>query len=55
MDKFEAQFQDLDVRAGMMENSMGAATALSTPEDQIDSLMQQVKIEARLVRGPSRC
>ena len=43
MDKFETQFQDLDVRAGLMEGAMGAAVSSSMPEDQIDRLMQQVR------------
>jgi len=45
MDKFEEQFGNLDVRTGYMENAMGAATASMTPEDDIDSLMQEVADE----------
>lgn len=45
MDKFEQQFEDLDVQTEYMENSMGQTTALTTPGDQVDELMQQVADE----------
>eukprot|EP01137_Pigoraptor_chileana_P029701 Opistho-2@15207 len=45
MDKFEKQFEDLDVASQYMENSMGASTTLTVPEDQVDSLMHQVADE----------
>nr|CAB3230610.1 charged multivesicular body protein 1a-like [Phallusia mammillata] len=45
MDKFESQFEDLDVHASVMENSMGSATASTTPQDQVKSLIQQVADE----------
>lgn len=45
MDKFESQFEDLDVQTSYMENSMGQTTAVSTPQDQIDELIMQVKKE----------
>ena len=45
MDKFEEQFGELDVRTGYMNQAMGSATAAMTPEDEIDSLMQQVADE----------
>jgi charged multivesicular body protein 1 len=32
MDKFEKQFEDLDVQTEYMENSMGQTTALTTPQ-----------------------
>ncbi|KAJ1668574.1 Vacuolar-sorting protein SNF7 [Coemansia sp. RSA 1813] len=48
MDKFESQFEDLDVQAEYMEGTIGGATALSTPQDDIDTLMQQVADEAGL-------
>lgn len=48
MDKFESQFEDLDVRTSVLEGSMGAATTLSTPKEQVDSLIQQVADEAGL-------
>ena len=45
MDKFEQQFENLDVQVEYMENSMGHTTALSTPGDQVDELLQQVAEE----------
>lgn len=45
MDKFENQFEDLDVQTAYIENSMSQTTALSTPQDQIDELMQKVADE----------
>uniref|UniRef100_T1JNW5 Uncharacterized protein n=1 Tax=Strigamia maritima TaxID=126957 RepID=T1JNW5_STRMM len=45
MEKFETQFEDLDVRTSVVENSMGTATTLSTPQDQVDKLIQQVADE----------
>ena len=62
MDKFESQFQDLDTRTAVMENSISGATALSTPLDQIEALMREVADENALdadatlaaVAAPSR-
>ncbi|XP_068241588.1 charged multivesicular body protein 1a-like [Palaemon carinicauda] len=48
MDKFESQFEDLDVRTSVLEDSMGAATTLSTPKEDVDALIQQVADEAGL-------
>uniref|UniRef100_T1IYE4 Uncharacterized protein n=1 Tax=Strigamia maritima TaxID=126957 RepID=T1IYE4_STRMM len=45
MEKFETQFEDLDVRTSVVEKSMGTATTLSTPQDQVDKLIQQVADE----------
>ena len=45
MDKFEQQFEDLDVQTQYMETSMGQSTAQSTPQDQVEDLMQQVADE----------
>jgi charged multivesicular body protein 1 len=42
MDKFEASFEDMDVKSQYVENAMNSATSSSTPEDQVESLMQQV-------------
>lgn len=42
MDKFESQFEDLDVQTQYMENTMGNQSALSTPQDEVDTLMHQV-------------
>mmetsp|Transcript_15072 Transcript_15072/g.33621 ORF Transcript_15072/g.33621 Transcript_15072/m.33621 type:complete len:206 (-) Transcript_15072:1433-2050(-) len=51
MDKFESQFEDLDVRSGYMENAMNATTATSMPADQVDGLIQMVADEAGLDLG----
>ncbi|KAJ2795739.1 hypothetical protein H4R20_005778 [Coemansia guatemalensis] len=48
MDMFENQSEDLDVQTGYMEGSIGGATTLTTPQKEIDSLMQQVADEAGL-------
>ncbi|CAA7259622.1 unnamed protein product [Cyclocybe aegerita] len=48
MDKFESQFTDLDVQTSYMEDAMGATTAISTPQDQIDILMRQTAEEANI-------
>merc|ERR1719181_1578522 len=45
LDKFEKQFEDLDVVSSYMNDSMGATTACATPEDEVDSLMQEVADE----------
>jgi charged multivesicular body protein 1 len=45
MDSFEKQFEDLDVRAEYMENAMTSSTAMTTPENEVDSLMRQVAEE----------
>jgi len=45
MEKFESQFEDMDVRTSVMEDAMGSATTLSTPKEQVDSLIQQVAEE----------
>ncbi|CEH12357.1 probable did2-class e vacuolar-protein sorting and endocytosis factor [Ceraceosorus bombacis] len=45
MEKFEQQFEDMDVQTSYMEGTMGATTAQTTPQDQIDSLLQQVADE----------
>ncbi|KAJ2082161.1 hypothetical protein H4R24_001789 [Coemansia sp. RSA 988] len=48
MDMFENQSEDLDVQTSYMEGSIGGATTLSTPQKEIDTLMQQVADEAGL-------
>jgi len=45
MDKFEKEFEDLDVRTSMMENSMSTATTTTAPVEQIDALIKQVADE----------
>ncbi|KAL5636704.1 hypothetical protein ACGC1H_000613 [Rhizoctonia solani] len=48
MEKFESQFADLDVQTSYMEDTMQSTTAVSTPQDQIDSLMSQMADEANI-------
>lgn len=48
MDKFEQQFEDLDVQSSYMENAMGTTTATSTPQDEVDLLMSKIADEAGL-------
>ncbi|KAI9503588.1 Snf7 family [Coemansia spiralis] len=48
MDKFESQFEDLDVQTEYLEGTIGGATTLSTPQEDVDTLMQQVADEAGL-------
>eukprot|EP01018_Ginkgo_biloba_P024841 Gb_40149 [translate_table: standard] len=42
MDQFEKQFVNMEVQSEFIENSMAGSTSLSTPEDQVNTLMQQV-------------
>lgn len=46
MDKFESQFEDLDVATGYYENATSSATATGTPQEDVDKLMNQVADEA---------
>ena len=48
MDKFEQQFEDLDVQSSYMENAMGTTTATATPQDEVDLLMSKIADEAGL-------
>lgn len=48
MDKFESQFEDLDVQSSYMENAIGTSTATLTPQDEVDSLLKKVADEAGL-------
>jgi charged multivesicular body protein 1 len=45
MDKFEKQFEDLDVQVATMETSMGQTVTQMTPQEQVDTFMQQVADE----------
>lgn len=45
MERFENTFEDLDVNVSTVEESLGAATTLSTPEDQVQALIKQVAEE----------
>jgi len=45
MEKFEQQFEDLDVRQSTMDDALGGAMTLSTPQDQVEALIRQVAAE----------
>lgn len=45
MDTFERQFVNMEVQSQFVENAMHSSTALSTPEDDVNMLMQQVADE----------
>lgn len=45
MDKFEKEFEDLDVHTSVLENSMSTATTTTAPMEQIDALIRQVADE----------
>lgn len=51
MDKFEQQFEDLDVKTGYMEQTMNSTTAVSTPAEQVDELISKVADENNLELG----
>ena len=51
MDKFEQQFEDLDVKTGYMEQTMNSTTATSTPAEQVDELIGRVADENNLELG----
>lgn len=42
MDKFESQFEDLDVQVATMDGAMAGTTTLNTPQNEVDQLMQEV-------------
>ncbi|OXA60987.1 charged multivesicular body protein 1b [Folsomia candida] len=48
MDKFEKQFEDLDVQSSYMENTMSQTTTTAVPQNDVDHLMHQVADEAGL-------
>jgi charged multivesicular body protein 1 len=52
MDKFESQFETLDVRTGHMDRAMAASTSTAVPEDEVEELMGRVKAKRDLdVKG----
>lgn len=51
MDKFEQQFEDLDVKAAYMDQAMNSTTASATPVDQVDELVKMVADENNLKLG----
>ena len=42
MDKFEKQFDNLDVRSGVMESAIESSTASAIPEEDVQELMRMV-------------
>ncbi|GAA5852161.1 hypothetical protein JCM3766R1_000958 [Sporobolomyces carnicolor] len=48
MDKFESQFEDLDVQTGYLEGTLSSDNAIAAPSDQVELLMSQVADEAGL-------
>jgi charged multivesicular body protein 1 len=51
MDRFEKDFENLDVQSATMEGSMSATTTLNAPQAQVDALMAQVADEAGYVNS----
>ena len=49
MDRFEQSFENLDVQSQVMEGTMSNSSTLTTPQAQVDSLMQEVADEAGYV------
>ncbi|XP_017275255.1 charged multivesicular body protein 1b-like [Kryptolebias marmoratus] len=48
MDKFEKQFETLDVQTAQMEDSMSSSTTLTTPQSEVDMLLREMADEAGL-------
>ncbi|XP_072450844.1 charged multivesicular body protein 1b [Chiloscyllium punctatum] len=48
MDKFEHQFETLDVQTQQMEDTMSSTTTLTTPQNEVDSLLHEMADEAGL-------
>ncbi|XP_025423909.1 charged multivesicular body protein 1b [Sipha flava] len=48
MDKFENQFEDLDVQSSYMDNTMSQSTTTAVPQGDVENLLQQVADEAGL-------
>lgn len=48
MEQFEKNFEDMDVRSGYMESTMESSTSMTTPPEEVDTLLQMVADEAGL-------
>lgn len=48
MDRFEKEFENLDVQSQVMEGTMCNTSTLTTPQNEVDNLMLQVADEAGL-------
>ena len=57
MDQFERQFENLDVQSEFVENAMGNQATLSTPEEDVNLLLQQVRAlgacNDQVISGPA--
>lgn len=51
MQQFERQFEDLEIQAATVDGVMATQAALSTPEEEVSALMQQVADEHGLEVG----
>jgi charged multivesicular body protein 1 len=52
MDRFETQFENLDVQSQVMESTMCNSSTLTTPQGQVDGLMKAVS-EKKIFRNRS--
>jgi len=48
MDEFERQIEDMDVQSEYVETTMNTTTTLTTPQSQVEELIQEVATENRL-------
>ena len=48
MDSFEKSFENLDVASAYMEEAMGASSAMTTPESEVNELIMKVADEHHL-------
>merc|ERR1712168_376953 len=48
MDRFEREFENLDVQSQVMEGTMSNTSTLAAPQNDVDNLMQEVADEAGL-------
>ncbi|CAO1371346.1 unnamed protein product [Diamesa serratosioi] len=48
MDRFEQQFEDLDVQSSYMENTMSSTVTTAVPQNDVEALMMRVADEAGL-------
>ncbi|KAK0426002.1 hypothetical protein QR680_009496 [Steinernema hermaphroditum] len=48
MDRFERDFENLDVQSSTMEGAMSATTTLNAPQSQVDALIQETADQAGL-------
>lgn len=51
MDKFEEQFEDLDVAVGAYEGATSSATAVGTPQEDVERLLNEVADQNGLELG----